>query len=126
MTLSLSGDDADVFKLGEITNDSTGVRALTFKSPPNFEAPGDANGDNVYKVTVVATDDEGLAGEQAVTVIVTNVEEAGSVSLSSIQPQAGVELTATLSDPDGGETGMEWQWSKCNDQRGDYNLYTHQ
>ena len=27
------------------------------------------------------------------------------------QPKVGVALTATLSDPDGGETDIEWQWS---------------
>ena len=113
LTLTLSGVDADAFKLGEITNDATGVRALTFKTAPNFEAPTDANGDNVYKVTIVVTDPKGLTGERAVNVIVTNVEEAGKVTLSSIQPQAGVALRATLVDPDGGEADMEWQWSSA-------------
>ena len=61
-------------------------------------------------MTVVATDDEGLTGEQAVTVSVTNVNEVGSLSLSSMQPQSGVALKATLSDPDGGETDIRWQW----------------
>ena len=92
----------------------TGARVLTFVEAPNFEAPTDANRDNVYKVTVVATDDEDLTGEQAVTVIVDNIDEAGEVKLSSVQPQAGVALTATLVDPDGGETNMKWQWSSAN------------
>ena len=112
LTLTLEGDDADAFELG-VADSGTGARVLTFVEPPNFEAPTDANRDNVYKVTVVATDDENLTGEQAVTIIVTNVDEAGKVTLSSIQPQAGVALTATLVDPDGGETNMEWQWSSA-------------
>ena len=111
LKLSLSGDDADAFELGEADANNDHRRALTFKTPPNSEAPTDANRNNVYKVTVVATDDEGLTGEQDVTVIVTNIDEAGEVTLSSMQPQAGIGLTATLSDPDGGETNMEWQWS---------------
>ena len=61
-------------------------RDLTFKEVPNYEAPGDANQDNSYKVTVVATDDEGLTGEVEVTVDVMNIGEAGEIILSSIQP----------------------------------------
>ena len=120
LTLSLSGDDADAFELGPITDVATGRRVLTFEAAPNFEAPTDADGNNVYKVTVVATDDEGLTGEQAVTIIVTNVDETGAVTLSSIQPQAGVALTATLRDPDGGEAGMEWQWSSAETSGGTF------
>ena len=40
--------------------DSSGG-ALTFKEAPNYEMPADAGRDNVYNVTVVATD----AGVQA-------------------------------------------------------------
>ena len=32
---------------------------LAFNSPPNFEAPTDANGDNVYVVIVQASDGDG-------------------------------------------------------------------
>ena len=31
---------------------------------------------------------------------VTNVEEPGTVTLSTLQPQVGVAITATLTDPD--------------------------
>ena len=110
LTLSLSGADEAVFELGAITNAATGARVLNFKTAPNYEAPADADGNNIYKVTVVATDDDGITGEQAVTVSVTNVNEGGSLSLSSMQPQSGVALTATLSDPDGGETEIVWKW----------------
>ena len=37
-----------------------------------------------------------------VTINVTNVDEPGTVTLSSPQPQEGTELTASLTDPDGG------------------------
>lgn len=47
--------------------------ALTFKAGPDFEAPGDANRDNSYQVTVVATDARGLTDTQALTVRVTDV-----------------------------------------------------
>ena len=46
---SLSGDDAGLF-------DITGG-VLTFMSPPDFEAPADADTDNAYEVTVVVSDE---------------------------------------------------------------------
>ena len=53
-----------------------------------------------------------------VTVNVTNVDEAGSIMLSTLQPQVGVQVTAELRDPDGptdATTGLfsgtpTWQW----------------
>ena len=114
---SLDGVDAADF-------DITGG-VLTFKKSPNFEAPSDrireddtdtadvdesdAAGNNVYLVTVVAT--EMLAAGQEppaetneldVQVTVNDVDEPGTITLSRLQPQVQVALTATLSDPDGG------------------------
>ena len=42
----------------------------------------------------------------------TNVEEPGTVTLSTLQPQVGVTITATLTDPDGGGTtgSPTWSW----------------
>ena len=45
-----------------------------------------------------------------VTINVTNVEELGTVTLSSVQPQVGTDLTANLTDPDGEITGVTWKW----------------
>ena len=61
MKLSLSGDDKDAFDLGD-PNAAEGNRELRFAASPNFESPVDANQDNDYKVTIVATDKKGLTG----------------------------------------------------------------
>ena len=52
-TWSVSGTDAGDF---EISNEDGTFGALTFKETPNYEMAADANRDNVYNVTVVATD----------------------------------------------------------------------
>ena len=52
--------------------------ALSFKSPPNFEAPTDVNGDNVYIVIVQASDGS-LTNLQAILVTVTNTSEVSLV-----------------------------------------------
>ena len=75
---------------------TTGARALTFKNSPNFESPTDANQDNAYKVTIIATDKKSLIGTRDVTVTVRNLDEVGTVSLSTIQPGIGQEITARV------------------------------
>ena len=97
---TLSGDDADAFTI------PAGV--LTFNSQPDFEDS------NTYMVTVMAT----AGGEEetmAVTVTVENVEEDGAVYLSSLSPVVGGEVTATLSDLDGGITSVTWIWETSRD-----------
>ena len=112
VSLSLAGDDAAAFELVDIDGTGVGVvYGLTFKDAPNFESPTDLNKDNAYRVQVVAKDDAGHNSKTDVTVTVTNLDEPGKVSLSSIQPGVGTALTATLKDPDGGETDIRWQWS---------------
>ena len=86
----MSGTDAALFSLTD--------GLLTFKASPNFEAPKDAGKDNVYNITVVATDSDDQTHEMDVTVTVTNVDEAGTVTLSTLQPRIGTPLTATLTD----------------------------
>ena len=49
LTYTLSGDDAGDFEI-------SAAGLLTFKTAPDFEAAADANTDNVYTVTVTATD----------------------------------------------------------------------
>ena len=65
---SLSGTDAALFNL----NAATGV--LTFKAAPDYEAPADAGGDNVYDVTITATDGA-LSASQALAISVSNIPE---------------------------------------------------
>ena len=60
-----------------------------------------ANNDNTYVVTVEASDGgEDTTATEELTIEVTNVEEPGTVTLSTLQPQVGVAITATLTDPD--------------------------
>ena len=102
--LSLVGTDS-----GDFEEFGSGV--LRFPATPDYEAPADSNRDNAYRVTVRATDGTNV-GMLDVTVNVTNVEEAGSITLSSLQPQAGTRLTATLSDPDGRPSAVTWEWER--------------
>ena len=72
-----------------------------------------------YTVTVAASDGA-LTAAVDVTVTVTNIDEAGTVALSTDQPAARAEITAALTDPDEGVTGAVWQWERSSDGNTDW------
>ena len=119
---SLGGTDAGAFDI------SNGV--LTFKKSPDYEMPADvasttddstaAVDDNMYEVTVQATDSTMKTGMKTVMVEVADVDEMGMVTLSARRPQREVALTANLTDPDGGPTGITWQWAKSMEMDGTF------
>ena len=113
---SLDGADKDGFKI------EGGV--LTFAKSPDYEAPVDTGGNNTYQVTVRAGDGRPEAttmGMQGVIVTVDNVDEDGTVTLTTLQPVDGNAITATLTDPDGTPTGTpEWQWANSDSADGPF------
>ena len=80
--------------------------ALSFNSSPDYESPHDSNGDNVYKVTVRASDGA-LTDDLDVTITVTNVNEPPAVDSQiddqTLEPGSSetVDLSGVFSDPDG-------------------------
>ena len=105
-TWSLEGDDAGDFS---ITNGM-----LMFMTAPDYEMPADADMDNTYMVTVNATDGTYTAMRD-VTIMVTNVDEMGTVTLSAMEPSVGTEIMATVTDPDMADmTSVTWQWASSN------------
>ena len=112
----MSGNDADLFCIGNDDGTPSDFHRgeLRFKASPNFEAPADAGHNNVYNVTVVVTDSRGNTATRDVVVTVTNVEEAGTVTLSTVQPEDGEGLSAVLNDLDGRTTSVKWQWYRSN------------
>ena len=110
VTWSLSGDDAGDFEIDG--------GALTFRTPPDYERPTNTNTNNIYTVTVEASDGTTPMVEQAVRVRVTNVDEEGEATLSTVQPQHEQEITATLTDPDGDISEQTWQWVRGTSKSG--------
>ena len=90
LTYSISGGaDAAKFSI----NSSSGV--LTFVSAPDYEAPTDVGGDNVYDVTVQVSDGS-LTDTQAIAVTVTAVSDNNPVITSN-----GGGATASISIHEG-------------------------
>lgn len=111
---SLAGDDRDDFDMSV-----TGV--LTFASIPDFEAPADANRDNDYSVTVVASDGSNNA-TLGVTVTVTNYTgpEEPTITTSSNPSPFQENSTRTVytfraRDPQGRPVTWSLQGDDAND-----------
>ena len=97
---SVGGADAASFEIS-----AEGV--LRFLSPPDFDAPGDADGDNAYQVQVRVTDGKDTAGESdaavdatvevTVSVIDANEPPTWSVVAGPARVVEGAASTVTVS-----------------------------
>ena len=116
----VTGPDSHAFAIS-----SSGV--LTFRSPPDFESPADAGGNNVYEFTVVATDDQSLTDTLDVVVTVSDVNEgpevSGSQSLSFVENQATDRILATYAatDPEDPSAVIS-RWSLSGSDAGDFTV----
>ena len=115
LTYSVSGTDATAF--GSVFSLDTVTGAITVKTGATVDYETRAS----YSITIAVTDREDASGDMegmpntddsvAVTINVTNVDEAGTVTLSVEQPELAIPLRAELADPDGGASGVTWQWA---------------
>ena len=62
-----------------------------------------------------------------VVVTVTDVDEDGEAVISWLQPEVGIAIMASLTDPDGNVTGVQWQWavSEVEEKELDINENAH-
>ena len=100
LSYSLSGTDASRFMIDAATGE------VRFIEAPDFEAPGDADADNVYDIIVTASDGANTA-ERTVAIMVTDENEApiftsdAAVSVDENQTVDSVVYTAMATDADG-------------------------
>ena len=120
---TISGNDADHFTIdsppGALRFHIDPVSPNLFPSPPDFEDPDDADTSNDYSITLLALVGSEISSPFVVTVTVTDVDEAGSITLSTTKPRVGTALTATLTDPDGVTAGTTtWRWERNDGREG--------
>ena len=121
ITRDIGGDDAAAFEFDnnnvlqftDMFMDTTDPFAI------DYENPGDADGDNLYKLTVTATDATGLMSSLAVTVKVTNDPTDDDVNAPATafeifnrQPEVNtvLDVTGPPTDPDDNVRSVKWQW----------------
>jgi len=113
LSFSISGGaDAALFAIDA----TTGV--LSFFNAPNFEAAADADGNNVYDVTVQVTDGQAI-DTQTLAVTVQNVNEAatGSLNIASYAAtnnSASLTATNSIADPDVPALVPTYQWQRLS------------
>ncbi|NCF45365.1 MAG: YbhB/YbcL family Raf kinase inhibitor-like protein [Proteobacteria bacterium] len=103
LSFSLSGDDAQLLRI-----DADG--ALSFTTAPDFEAPADADEDNVYIVTVRVSDGSANA-ELAVTATVTNdPADDFQLAASSFSSGAAIPLIHACVEQGGNNYSPQLSW----------------
>ena len=116
----MEGTDGEDF-----TIDENG--ALSFAGSPDYESPADSDSNNVYALSVVATDGGGLRGTFAVVVTVTELNEGpvvtGTASFTVNENQDLSGATYSASDPEatGGVT-TTITWSVSGRDGGDFTI----
>ena len=113
LTHWLSGADAPVFSLDAVTGE------LQTQEPLDYETK------DRYQVSVHVRDGKNADGTEnttetdatlALTITISNVNEAGRVELSPPMPREQQALTATLSDLDGlVAASILWEWARSAD-----------
>jgi hypothetical protein len=86
---------------------NTATGALTFLTPPDFEAPASAAGTNTYTVKVKAVDAAGNSAVQTISITVTDLDDTApvftagdkaSITLAENNPSTTVVHTAAATD----------------------------
>ena len=97
LTFSLSGgNDRELFEISS-------AGSISFIDAPDFETPGDTDGNNSYQVTVLLTDSQGATDSQSMVVRVTNAVEGrvvdGPLSGSTVFIDLNNNLLADSAEP---------------------------
>ena len=116
LTYSLGGTDADSFYIDPESGQMQTVDGLDYETKHSYSViVSVSDGKNDSGADDPATDDT-----INVTIKVTNVDELGTVTLSSSHPQEGTALTARLTDPDGVSGTITWKWAKAGSTAGSF------
>ncbi|USD20857.1 hypothetical protein MJO52_17610 [Microbulbifer variabilis] len=111
LTLSASDADGDSISYSIIGGEDQSRfliengNQLRFDSAPDFENPADSNGDNVYRVTVEASDGNGGQSTQEIVITVVDVNDgapefSSAAEITVKEGVSGIFYTATAKDPD--------------------------
>ena len=125
---SVSGTDEFAFKRVFTLGRHSGRITVRSGASPNFEDK------STYSVSLHVTDWEDAMGNAqasltiddtvSVSIVVRNLDDPGSVTLSRSSPVLGRLVRATLTDPDGGIATPSWTWSRGDSAGGSFTTIT--
>ena len=112
LTYSLRGTAAGLFDVDASSGQLLTNAALDYETEAS------------YSVIVAVSDGKNANGRPdnerdsyiTATITVTNEDEAGTVALSSSDPEVGVSFTAALTDSDGSVARVVWSWERSTDR----------
>ena len=117
LTYSVGGTDAAKFNRVFALDASTGEITVKPGATVDYESKSS------YSLTFSVTDGEDASGSTEsepttddtaqVSIRVTNIDEPGSVSLSTTDPRVGRSVTASISDPDGWPKPFRIEWARA-------------
>lgn len=88
-----SGVDGSLFN---IVIAETATAYLRFKSSPDFEAPTDTGANNIYNITITATDSVGNARNRTFAIVISNLNEPSTTSPPGVSGTAYKGIITTL------------------------------
>ena len=119
-SLAYSVSGAGAAKFNSVFNLNASTGEITVKSGANIDYESSVKS---YSVTVSVTDGEDASGEveteptidatTSVSIEVINIDDPGTVTLSTTAPRVGSMLTASISDQDGTPLLTKAQWSRA-------------
>ncbi len=119
ITWTTEGTDGGDFTIDGDTGE------LTFREPPDYEAPGDSGRDNQYNLTVLATDSGRQRASLDITVTVTAVDEgpevSGTTAYTVSEGQDLAEATFTAQDPEDAGAAVT-SWRLAGSDAGDFTI----
>ncbi len=104
VTYSITGgNDSSKFSIGSVSGE------LTFKTAPDFEVPTDVGANNIYEVTVTATDTSNNSTQQQIAVTVTNIDDLSSEDSDGDYIPNNIEtlIGTDPNDPDENNNGID-------------------
>ena len=117
LTYSVGGTDAAKFNRVFALNAGTGEITVKPGATVDYESKSS------YSLTFSVTDGEDASGSTEsepttddtaqVSIRVTNIDEPGSVSLSTTDPRVGRSVRASISDPDGSPKPFRIEWARA-------------
>ena len=117
LTYSVGGTDAAKFNRVFALDASTGEITVKPGATVDYESKSS------YSLTFSVTDGEDASGSPEsepttddtaqVSIRVTNIDEPGSVSLSTTDPRVGRSVRASISDPDGWPKPFRIEWARA-------------
>ena len=114
------GDSSEYFAINPSTGQIRTAQALDYETIPGLKRLSltvTLHDDKVIDSNNMVISDDSVDATTTIAITITDVEEDGVVTFSSLEPEVGTPLKAALADGDGSVSGEMWQWARSENGR---------